>query len=120
MLSDRIFHFKAVDSAIAAAAVAAAAAVTFGAFFAAHHAAEARIRIRIHCPGCPPPLLHLCHSICSSVCLFFLQSAAAAAGAVIQVNAAFIHISKRIIPDVFHQNISKIMLIPYGRLPLNK
>lgn len=55
-----------------------------------------------------------------SVCLLSLQSAAAAAAAVIQVNAAFIHISKRIIPDVFHQNISKIMLIPFGRVPLNK
>lgn len=51
MLSDRIFHFNAVDSAVAAAA--AAAAVTFGAFFAAHHAAEARIRIQIRCPDWP-------------------------------------------------------------------
>lgn len=39
-----------------------------------------------------------------------------AAGAVIQVNAAFIHISKRIIPDVLLQNISKIMLILFRRV----
>lgn len=43
-------------------------------------------------------------------------SAFPAAGAVIQVNAAFIHISKRIIPDVLLQNISKIMLILFRRV----
>lgn len=125
MLSDRIFHFNAVDSAVAAAA-AAAAAVTFGAFFAAHHAAEARIRIQIRCPDWPLLPVQLSascvfhSSITSAVSLptslpLFL-SAFPAAGAVIQVNAAFIHISKRIIPDVLLQNISKIMLIPFRRV----
>lgn len=51
-----------------------------------------------------------------SVCPPLSLSAFLAAGAVIQVNAAFIHISKRIIPDVLLQNISKIMLIPFRRV----
>lgn len=51
-----------------------------------------------------------------SVCPPLFLSAFPAAGAVIQVNAAFIHISKRIIPDVLLQNISKIMLIPFRRV----